>query len=99
MKDLTPKDKAKELVDEIYNTNHCGIKHFPNERYCDCIAMNYFQAKQCALIAVSNEYHSLRELLFNLRSCKVIESEKVYLHRLNQYIEEEKEVKQEIEKL
>ena len=85
MKDLTPKEKAKELVEQF--TFRC--------EECDYD----WNAKQCALIAVSNEYHSLRELLFNLRSCRVIESEKVYLHRLNEYIEEEREVKQEIEKL
>lgn len=48
----TPKDKAKELVDKMYNTEHCGITHFPNKRYCDCTEMNIFQAKQCAIIAV-----------------------------------------------
>ena len=50
---MTPKEKAEELVDKMHNTEHCGIKHFPNERYCDCIAMNAFQAKQCALKAVN----------------------------------------------
>lgn len=49
---MTPKEKAKELVDEMYNTDYCGIKHFPNERYCDCTEINHYQAKQCALIAV-----------------------------------------------
>jgi len=68
------------------------------EKYEKLMSSDWYK-KQCALIAVKNEYHSLRELLFNLRSCGVIESEKVYLVRLQNLIDEEKEVKQEIEKL
>jgi hypothetical protein len=49
---MTPKEKAKELVDKMYNTPHCGIEHFPSKHYCDCSEINLFQAKQCALIAV-----------------------------------------------
>ena len=49
---MTPKEKAKELVDKMYNTPHCGIEHFPSKHYCDCSEINFFQAKQCALIAV-----------------------------------------------
>ena len=50
---MTPKEKAIELIDKMYNTEHCGIKHIPNKRYCDCSEINMFQAKQCALIAVN----------------------------------------------
>ena len=50
---LSPKEKAKELVDAMYNTEHCGIEHFPNKHYCDCSEINLYQAKQCALIAVN----------------------------------------------
>ena len=49
---MTPKEKAKELVDKMYNTPHCGIEHFPSKHYCDCSEIGFFQAKQCALIAV-----------------------------------------------
>jgi hypothetical protein len=80
----TPQEKAEELVRKFR-----GFE-MPNE---------HIASKQCALIAVENEYHSLRELLFNLRSFKVIESGDVYLYRLQQLIDEEQEVKQEIEKL
>jgi len=45
MKDLTPKDKAKELVEQF--TFRC--------EECDYD----WNAKQCALIAVSNEIESL----------------------------------------
>lgn len=49
---LSPKEKAKELVDAMYNTKHCGIKHIPNKHYCDCSEINFYQAKQCALVVV-----------------------------------------------
>ena len=81
------KEKAKELVDKF-------IAHTDSDWDNDII-----EAKQCALIAVENEYRSLRELLFDLRACRVIESEEVYLSRIQQLIDEEQEVKQEIEKL
>lgn len=49
---MTSKEEARELIDKMYNSEYCGIKHFPNKRYCECVEMNLFQAKQCALIAV-----------------------------------------------
>jgi hypothetical protein len=49
---MTPKEKAIELMDRMINTEHCGIKHFPNNNYCDCTEMNRFQSIQCALIAI-----------------------------------------------
>ncbi len=49
---MAPKEKAKEIVNNMHDTEHCGIKHFPNNSYCDCTEMNLFQAKQCALISV-----------------------------------------------
>jgi|GEM_PF-2839046 hypothetical protein len=51
---MNPKQYAEELVDKMYNTEHCGIEHFPNKRYCDCTEMSLYQAKQCALIAVKH---------------------------------------------
>lgn len=62
---MTPKEKAEELINKMHNTEHCYIKHFPNERYCDCIAMNAFQAKQCALIAVNEIIDSYTHELEN----------------------------------
>ena len=96
---MTPKEKAKELVCKMHNSENCGIKHFPNENFCDCVEINLFQSKQCALIAVENEYHSLREQLFNLKSCSVDIPEKVYLFRIQALINEEQEVKIEIQEL
>ena len=83
---MTPKEKAIELAEKM------AIYHWTN-------VCNYEEAKQCALIAVENEYKALREQLFNIRTCGIIIGEKVYLTRLQQLIDEEKEVKQELEKL
>jgi hypothetical protein len=80
---MTPKEKAKELVEKF---------NLPS-------GLMSIERKQCALIAVENEYHSLREQIFNLRSVGVIESEKVYLFRIDALLIEEQEVKKEIEKL
>jgi hypothetical protein len=43
-------------MDRMINTEHCGIKHFPNNNYCDCTEMNRFQSIQCALIAIDEIY-------------------------------------------
>ena len=77
---------AYEIIDKYLLTEN------EYKEYADII-----QAKQCALICVENEYHSLREMLFSLRSSKVIESERVYLSRLEKLIELEQEVKTIIE--
>lgn len=82
---MTPKEKAQELFDK-YDS-------FLYKEY------NNLEAKKCAIIAVENEYHSLREMLFNLRYFGVIQNEKVYLYRLQSLIDEEKEVKREIQRL
>jgi hypothetical protein len=49
---MTPKEKALELVYKMFNTENCGIEHFPSKRYCDCSEINMYQAKQCVLTAV-----------------------------------------------
>lgn len=85
-------EKAKELIDKF-------ITMFP-ENY-DKNGKSFFRDKhiECALICVENEYKALREQLFNLRACRVIEDEKVYLHRVQQLIDEEKEVKEHLNKM
>ena len=83
---MNPGEKAKQIIDKFLPL----VEAFTEIGRLE-------NAKKCASIAVENEYHSLREMLFNLRSCHVIESEKVYLFRLQKLINEEKEVKQEIE--
>lgn len=49
---MKPKEKAKELVDSMYNCD----KSTPNE----AMAMLYPHAKQCALIAVDEIMHYIR---------------------------------------
>jgi hypothetical protein len=77
---MTPKEKAKDLVDNMYNTEHCGIEHFPNKRYCDCTEMNLYQAKQCALIAVDEilntiEYSSQADELSKISYWEKVKNE------------------------
>ena len=74
------KEKAKSLVERMRRSND----------------MPFSYAKQCAMICTKNEYHELREQLINLRSCHVIESEKTYLFRLQELIDDEKAVIDEI---
>jgi len=84
--------KAEEIIEMYFSVN--DIKGL--DRATNPFISSEF-AKQCALICVKNEYHSLREMLFSLRASKVIKSERVYLSRLERLIELEQEVKTIIE--
>jgi len=55
--------------------------------------------KEVSVILAKQEYKSNRELLFNLRSCGLITSDKVYLSRLEGLINEENLLIDEINKL
>lgn len=77
------KNKAKELVAMFLKPCSHNVA---NDGWSKMVA------KKCAILAVENEYKSLREMLFNLKSCRVIESEKVYLSRLQGLIDEEQDV-------
>jgi len=79
-------DKAKELI----------IKFMEYPNLID--SSEDFRAKECALICVKNEYYSLREQLFNLRACGVIEKSKTYLARLDDLNEQEELIIKEINK-
>jgi len=94
---MNPKEKAKELVNKFRNYVDSDIAGETSFVYSHERESEY--SKKCALICIETEYHSNRELLFNLRACGVIESERVYLTRIQQLIDEENEVKTEIEKL
>jgi hypothetical protein len=96
VKVMEAKIKAKELVDKFSNLEY-PTPTWSNNKETSCYS--YDMAKQCAIIAVENEYHALRELIFLLRSNGVIESEKTFLHFVDLYIKEEAEVKREIELL
>ena len=86
---MDAKQKAEELIKQFSKYAHLD----------DGASNNDFNSINCDLIAVENEYNALREQLFNIRACGIIIGEKVYLARLQQLIDEEKEVKQELEKL
>jgi hypothetical protein len=89
---MEAKIKAKELFEKFANISSS----------CECGRIDDIDgvsAKECAIIAVENEYHALRELIFLLRSNSVIENEKTVLHFIDLYIKEETEVKREIELL
>ena len=50
---MTPKEQAKELIDEYLNASfNCKECDMP---YCDspCTILNLYEAKQCALITVN----------------------------------------------
>lgn len=89
---MNHKEEAVKRVEEFYNK-------IPLDDFKGKYSIFMSHAKQCALLAIEREYNSLREQLFNLRSCGVIESEKTYLFRIQELIDEEKQIKQEIEKL
>ena len=80
-------EKAKKLVDSFKNKNEIGMLVSP------------YLAQRCAIISARNEYHASRELLFNLKSCGVNITEKVYLFRLYQLLNEEIDLIREIRKL
>jgi hypothetical protein len=82
---MTPKEKAQELIDSMYNTPHCDIEHFPSKHYCDCSEINFFQAKHCAVIAVDE----CIELLLNINPHMAFP----------QQVEYWQEVKHELDKL
>jgi hypothetical protein len=80
---MTAEEKAKELFYKFWEVQE------PKHKI----------AKKYALIAIKNEYHSLREMLIHFQATRVINDEKFYLKFLQKLIDEEQEIKQEIEKL
>jgi len=76
---MTPKQKAAEIIDKFL----CIDDDSSLDLFCPECGMSVDAAKQCALIAVKNEYNSLREQLMNLLSFRIIKNEETYLHRLN----------------
>jgi len=76
---MTLKQKADYLI-EMYLTLDDDSSL---DLFCAECGMSVDAAKQCALIAIKNEYNSLREQLMSLLLCRIIENEETYLHRLN----------------
>lgn len=89
------KEKAEELFIKFYSVLGYELVH----GNFSVVLNQKLEAKQCALICVETEYNSLREQLFNLKACGLIPNENVYCHRLQELIDEEQQVKTEIERL
>lgn len=97
---MTPKEKAKELFLKFNDATFAyDSGDHSAEGINESILLMVKEAKRCAIIAAENEYKEKRELLFLLRANKVIESEKTYWYYIQLMIDEENELKQEIEKL
>ena len=79
----TPQQEAKEIVAKF---------HDPKE-------YSTSKAKRWALIFIKDKYDFAKERLTFLKATGAIISQKTYLFRLNELTQEEKEIKQEIEKL
>jgi hypothetical protein len=81
--------KASQLFEQFINLDSiCKTGFMSNEL-----------AKNCAKISAKNEFFQQRELLINLKSCRLIENEKVYLIMLQDLIDKEQRVLNEIDKL
>lgn len=92
---MTAKEKAKQLYSKYYTPlllykDGLNIKELKLMQKC---------AKDCSLISVEEKYNSLRVMLYELRAAGLIAKDNVYLKRIEDLINEELEVKQEIEKL
>ena len=83
---MTPKEKAKELVEKFQNV----------ELLKDFEGMDFKLAKECAEIAIKNEYLSLGELVTILKPSF---SEKRYLELIDNLIYQQKEIIAEIQNL
>jgi hypothetical protein len=91
---MTAKEKAIELVERF--------ETYADYHECDAFSERQrmrFNAVSIALISVKNEYYSLREMLFNLKSCGVITDDKFYLYKIQNLIDDEREVIKEIKQL
>lgn len=93
--ELTPKEKAIELVDRFKSIEiEVASKYKGYGESCDYIEMQTFDAKECAMVAINRNIKMLNEFLNTMdgwmheAKCAVME-----------LIENEEELKKEIEKL
>ena len=97
--DMEAKEKALELFNKMNVIHYVNLGGKNKNSKGLPVSMHYSQIKKCAIICVENEYNALREQLFNLRACGVIESSETYLKRIQDLIDEEAQVKHEIQQL
>ena len=90
MKDLTPKEKAKELVDKFLRTYKVSL--FPPFNSAS------HEAKQCAIIAVDEKYTGIINVIVDLKGRRSID-DKTFLKALDDMNTEWVQLKSEIEKL
>lgn len=83
---MTPKEKAKIILSRYEILD--GFNEY-----------QYLLVKKCAEICISNEYFEKREQLIHFKGSGVIKDEKLYLKYLDKIIQEEINVKNELEKL
>jgi hypothetical protein len=79
------KEKKQELFEKI----NCSVPEYE--------AMSDNDINDLMKVVVKDRYHYLRELIFDLRASGVIESEKVYMHKIQSLIDEEKFLIEEID--
>ena len=96
--------KAKDLLENNFKIISQGWDIGESYNYTGIIGSVLYpmykkESQQCAILAVKNEYHSLREMLFNLKSSGVQIPEKYYLYRIQSLIDEEQEIINEIQKI
>jgi len=102
MTQIEIKEKAQELIDKFrqYSNAYKWTSIIANRQIVIVDTDEQLRnAKRCAVISIQNEYHEKRELLILLRANRVIENSTTYLSHLDRLIEEEKQVKQEIQAL
>ena len=103
--ELLCKTKAKEYVEKMrgcsivlmQNSNGSMVNPFRSGYVASYYTDVVFN--EAAIKMVETEYHSLREQLFNLRACGVIESGNTYLKRLDELNSQEEGIKKEINNL
>ena len=95
---INPKEKAQKhynlLFDIIDNIQCSGSFNCP----CDKDTKTQV-AKSVSISSIKNEYHTAREIIFNLRSSRVIENEIIYLSIIDNLNDTEKKLLLEINNL
>ena len=81
----------KEKKQELFEKVNCLLPEYE--------AMSDNDIYELMKVIVKDRYFHLREIVFELRACRVIESEKVYLAKIQGLIDQEKLLIEEIDNL